>query len=681
MAIVSRLGVVLGLNSAEFNKGLGMAESKLGGFAKSSVASSLSIAAIGTALIGASVKAIAYADEINDTAKANDVAVSTVLKLAEALSVSGGKSENAGKLLAGLTVKIDEAADGSDKGREAFSKLGISVNDLRRLDAEQLFEKSLEGLRKIPDVITRNALAMELYGKAAKNVDIKGVADSYLNNAGNFAEAEGAFKAIGEAVDSMDVMTKRASISLGTMLAPALVNTVKFLEITIFGWDNLTKAIEKANKAKNAYKGWKATPKIGQEGGGFGDFNLPPEWQAGGIRGTELSEKDKAKIDKAKAKAIADAEKLTNEIKKQKESLQEQILAYDAQSYAAGRALSEVEKITLELEQGKKYQYVSADEKEQLLNAARRLDYNNAYADAAKRAADYTLELYETEQKAREDRAKTSAEMILNSEVATARLDLERQMAGASDTQLQLALEYFDLEKKILALKKEGYNDEQLIGIADAEMNRIKAQELNERAQNTFQAGWEKAYNNFTEKAKDSASLGADAFNSMADSMSSALDRFVESGKISFSDLIGSMIKDLIRMQLKAQANSIFSKLFNFAVEAIGGGDSSLNVGTGNAWDPSNVRAEGGAVSAGTSYMVGERGAEMFIPQSTGTIIPNHALGSMGGNSQPQTVYNGTVIQNMSAIDTQSGVQFLAKNKSAVFAANMSAQRSLPQSR
>jgi hypothetical protein len=50
-------------------------------------------------------------------------------------------------------------------------------------------------------------------------------------------------------------------------------------------------------------------------------------------------------------------------------------------------------------------------------------------------------------------------------------------------------------------------------------------------------------------------------------------------------------------------------------------------------------------------------------------------------NTQPQTVYNGPVIQNMSAIDTQSGLQFIAKNKNAIFSANQSAQRSLPQSR
>ncbi len=38
-------------------------------------------------------------------------------------------------------------------------------------------------------------------------------------------------------------------------------------------------------------------------------------------------------------------------------------------------------------------------------------------------------------------------------------------------------------------------------------------------------------------------------------------------------------------------------------------------------------RAEGGPVSKGRSYMVGERGPEMFTPSSSGMITPNHALG------------------------------------------------------
>jgi hypothetical protein len=39
-------------------------------------------------------------------------------------------------------------------------------------------------------------------------------------------------------------------------------------------------------------------------------------------------------------------------------------------------------------------------------------------------------------------------------------------------------------------------------------------------------------------------------------------------------------------------------------------------------------RAAGGAVTAGKSYVVGEQGAEMFVPSSNGTIVPNGGMGS-----------------------------------------------------
>jgi phage-related protein len=42
-------------------------------------------------------------------------------------------------------------------------------------------------------------------------------------------------------------------------------------------------------------------------------------------------------------------------------------------------------------------------------------------------------------------------------------------------------------------------------------------------------------------------------------------------------------------------------------------------------------KAMGGAVSGGTPYLVGERGAELFVPNGSGTIVPNNRLG--GGNT------------------------------------------------
>jgi hypothetical protein len=68
----------------------------------------------------------------------------------------------------------------------------------------------------------------------------------------------------------------------------------------------------------------------------------------------------------------------------------------------------------------------------------------------------------------------------------------------------------------------------------------------------------------------------------------------------------------------------------NSAVKGISGAISSAFGG---------FRAEGGSVSAGKSYVVGERGAEMFVPRSSGTIIPN---GGMGGSTFNITV-NGAI--------------------------------------
>jgi hypothetical protein len=68
----------------------------------------------------------------------------------------------------------------------------------------------------------------------------------------------------------------------------------------------------------------------------------------------------------------------------------------------------------------------------------------------------------------------------------------------------------------------------------------------------------------------------------------------------------------------------------NSAVKGISGAISSAFGG---------FRAEGGSVSSGKSYVVGERGAEMFVPRSSGTIIPN---GGMGGSTFNITV-NGAI--------------------------------------
>jgi phage-related protein len=55
--------------------------------------------------------------------------------------------------------------------------------------------------------------------------------------------------------------------------------------------------------------------------------------------------------------------------------------------------------------------------------------------------------------------------------------------------------------------------------------------------------------------------------------------------------------------------------------------NSAIGQAVGSVVGALTGRASGGPVTARTPYIVGERGPELFVPASTGSIVPNHALG------------------------------------------------------
>jgi len=66
--------------------------------------------------------------------------------------------------------------------------------------------------------------------------------------------------------------------------------------------------------------------------------------------------------------------------------------------------------------------------------------------------------------------------------------------------------------------------------------------------------------------------------------------------------------------------------------------------------------AEGGAINAGQPAIVGERGRELFIPSTSGTIVPNQDLGTGGSN------YNFTIV----ATDVRGVKELLLNNRSTI---------------
>ena len=227
MAIISRLAVLLGLDAGEFNQNLGMAKDKVEGF---SAGAKISLAAVGTAFVAASKEAIQFADQINDVAKANEVAVESVLELSQALAINGGNVDDNSKIFASFTNKVDEAAQGSDKLRKSFKDLGITTKDLGTLTEQELFEKTLKGLSNIEDPIRRNALAFDLLGKSVKGVDIKGLYSDYEKAKGSFAGSDEVYKRIGVAIDAMDVRWLHFKDNLAKNVLPVLEAIAKAME-------------------------------------------------------------------------------------------------------------------------------------------------------------------------------------------------------------------------------------------------------------------------------------------------------------------------------------------------------------------------------------------------------------------------------------------------------------------
>jgi lambda family phage tail tape measure protein len=272
---------------------------------------------------------------------------------------------------------------------------------------------------------------------------------------------------------------------------------------------------------------------------------------------------------------------------------------------------------------------------------------------------------------------------MLISQAKGERLRKENELAFVFENERKLQLELFDIEEKRKQLTLgdqygRRMSDKQANAWAEAEKARAQETYAMSEQQRTFEFGWKKAFASYADSAANAAKLGEQAFVSVTQNLEQALDNFVQTGKLSFSDLARSIIQDLIKIQLKAQATSIFQSsgigdFFGSIFSGFGGGGGKAF--TGGIKLP--MYADGGDINSPS--IVGERGPELFIPKSAGTIIPNNKLGSMGGG--PSIVYNGPYIANMSAIDTQSSLQFLAKNKQGVWAANQSAQRSLPQSR
>jgi hypothetical protein len=122
------------------------------------------------------------------------------------------------------------------------------------------------------------------------------------------------------------------------------------------------------------------------------------------------------------------------------------------------------------------------------------------------------------------------------------------------------------------------------------------------------------------------------------------------------------MLEELLRSQIR----QTMAGLFQIGLGQTKGGGGGL---LGGSIIP-GILAAGGPVSDRRPYLVGERGPELFVPNSAGSMVPNSGL--QGG---------GNVTYNISAVDAMSFKQMIAKDPSFIHAIAMQGGKSTPARR
>ena len=650
MSIIARLGAVLGLDTKEFVKGVDAAQQKSKEFKKQLKETQQTIDGLKTAFAAASAAFVAFAaaavhaaDQVVDLADANETTIGKVLELKYALVTSGGDISKLGQFYSSFTKAIDGAAQGSDALRDSFAAVGVSIKDIARLSQDELQNKTLRGLAKIDDQVRRNSLAFELFGKAAKNVNFQAMADNVDQAAGAYDKQAKAIRAAADAVGKLELLFGDMQLAALTAIKPVTDLIGKIPSESRV--EALTKAFQALGIAMSVAFGVAAVSGVAKLATALRTLAVTNPWllaltAAGGAAAFVGLDKlfggkpDDTKPEENKNVPTSSANR--NIEMSQRDKIIEK---YNAQI-----------KIVKDLADQKKW--------------AAEWDYNNTKRQIELEKERFTLTTNEYERKRLINQlAEKDADLYKSrlEEMQAAKRDLElapaeeqRQARKLYDVKIQAIEDVYNTQQKYLDLENEAR-----IRNFDAEVQR----------QNSWAAGWDQAFKRYTETSERASLRGEAAFNSVMSNMESALRTFVETGKGSFKDFTGSIIKDLLYMEMRAQAAMFFRSIW---------GGLKQTFGIKNPATDLQGFASGGYVDR--PAIVGENGAELFIPRTPGTIIPNGSWQQMMGGGGGLTV-NGNYIANMSAIDTQSATQFLASNKQTIWAAYQSANRMVPISR
>ena len=196
-------------------------------------------------------------DAINDNAEKANMSTKQYQKWAFVMQMAGSDASALRGQIGQLNQRLKGADSGSESAISGFNRLGISVYDVNGefRDSTELFEEAITKLQKIDNTTTRAAIAAQIFGRNASELNgVLNLSSADMDkliraqNALGLAATSNAIKLAGAYNDAKDVLTAtmnalKTTISEGilpmlTKLIQAIIKAVAYINIfirTIFG--------------------------------------------------------------------------------------------------------------------------------------------------------------------------------------------------------------------------------------------------------------------------------------------------------------------------------------------------------------------------------------------------------------------------------------------------------------
>lgn len=277
MGLAAKVSIAIDAQTATLQKGFDQATSainKLDAGMAGNVAKGMAMFTAGMAAVQAAIAAVSGAiasvmqsfnemDAVADTAARLGATSDQLVALGYAAQQSGSSADTLNSALEKMQNNIGEAAAGSESAKAAFERLGLSVDTLKGMSADQAFAAIADKMAGMGSATERTKSALDIFGRSGGElIQLLSQGSDGLNQMGKEAEGLGlmmgtAREGVGAVNDSLDKMKAawRGFVQqIGILVAPAITAVANALA-TVVGWFNqLFGSMNRTDGEFNAFK-------------------------------------------------------------------------------------------------------------------------------------------------------------------------------------------------------------------------------------------------------------------------------------------------------------------------------------------------------------------------------------------------------------------------------------------